>query len=144
MWAPDYSDRLREWHDLRDRCASMPEPDRWQEINDWWWQAPMVDRGLEWHLWPHWPDPWELLCQTGFSDLDRAVGIVYTVLMLEIPSRPEVAVVYDGQDNLVWLDHGKYILNWAPGQLLNIRSHTKHPVRTIPGQQIQQIITGTR
>jgi hypothetical protein len=144
MWPQDYPDRLRQWHDLRQTCRGLDEPERWLRINDWWWRAPMIDRGLEWHLWPHWPDPWDLLCQTAYSDLDRALGIVYTVLMLDIDPCPRASVVFDGQDNLVWLDDGKYILNWAPGQLLNIRSHPRSPVRTIPDHQIQQIITGTR
>ena len=47
---------------------------------------------------------------------------MYTVMMMEHPEIADLTLAQTDHDNLVLVDLGKYILNWAPGQLLNIQS----------------------
>ena len=57
-----------------------------------------------------------------YCDLARAVGIVYTVTMLERDDILEVELADTDQGNLVLVNQGKYILNWHRGPELNIPS----------------------
>ena len=58
----------------------------------------------------------------GYCDLAKALGIVYTLLLLDRQLYTDLEIISTGQDNLVQIDSGKYILNWAPGQVLNTNS----------------------
>jgi hypothetical protein len=64
------------------------------------------------------------LTNSGYCDLARALGIMYTLMMLEKRHYKTVEIVESCQDNLVLVDSEKYILNWAPGEILNIHSKT--------------------
>ena len=58
----------------------------------------------------------------GYCDLAKALGIVYTLLLLDRQLYTDLEIISTGQDNLVQIDSGKYILNWAPGEVLNTNS----------------------
>jgi len=138
MWHDSYESRLRDWKSLRDRVLELDPAAQMLAVNDWWWQAPMINRDIDWWRQESWPDPWQLLQQSGYSDLARALGIVYTLLLLD-PIHPQrIRLVADRDNNLVLVDDGKYILNWCPGQILNIRSHPVSVVREVPIQQLYQ------
>ena len=67
-----------------------------------------------------WPNPWNLLADNIYCDLARALGIVYTMLMLDRKDVGTIQIAETDQGNLVLVDHGKYILNWGGDRLLNI------------------------
>lgn len=91
-------------------------------INNWWFAAPMISRGLIWEQHEHWPDPWQLLSNHSLCDLARGLGMLYTVTMIVHADIADCSLVQTGHDNLVLVNQGKYILNWAPGPPLNILS----------------------
>lgn len=122
MWKTSYEERLADWYQLRQAAEHLPLNDQLQMINNWWWQAPMVNHAVLWDDHNNWPNPWELLTNNGYCELARALGIVYTLMMLEIPQYKDLSIISTGNDNLVLVDGGKYILNWAPGEMLNIDS----------------------
>jgi hypothetical protein len=124
MWQTDYHSRLADWAALRQECNHLPLQQQLATVNDWWFQAPIVNRSIRWNESAFWPDPWELLTNSGYCDLARALGIVYTLTMLESTQYKTVEIAETDQDNLVLVDSGKYILNWAPGEILNIHSKT--------------------
>ena len=43
-------------------------------------------------------------------------------MLLDHQLYTDLEIISTGQDNLVQIDSGKYILNWAPGQVLNTNS----------------------
>ena len=122
MWKTLYQERLADWYNLRQAAADLDLEDQLKLINDWWFQAPIVNRVVTWDDPGKWPAPWDLLVNNGYCDLARALGIVYTLLLLDRQLYTDLEIISTGQDNLVQIDHGKYILNWAPGEVLNINS----------------------
>jgi hypothetical protein len=122
MWKTSYDERLADWYNLRQEVQQLNYPDQLLLINDWWYQSPVVPRVINWTQEDTWPNPWELLTNKGYCELARALGIVYTLMLLEQPLHSDLKIVFTGQDNLVLVDGGKYILNWAPGEMLNTHS----------------------
>lgn len=129
MWEESYQDRLAAWCQLRQQASVLPTDQALLLINDWWQRAPMVNRSILWTEKKNWPDPWNLLTLSGYCDLAKAMGIVYTILMVEHVDYTDLTIVQTDQDNLVLVDQGKYILNWAPGEMLNIHSTPINTVR---------------
>jgi DNA-binding MltR family transcriptional regulator len=122
MWKTLYQERLADWYNLRQAANALELEQQLKLINDWWFRAPIVNRVVTWDDPTRWPSPWDLLVNNGYCDLARALGIVYTLLLLDRQLYTDLEIISTGQDNLVQIDHGKYILNWAPGEVLNINS----------------------
>jgi hypothetical protein len=122
MWKTSYEERLADWFELRQVCEHLDLAQQLQRINDWWFRAPMVNRVITWDNSANWPGPWNLLVNSGYCELARSLGIVYTLMMLENRLYTDLNIITTGQDNLVQVDSGKYILNWAPGEVLNTNS----------------------
>ena len=120
MWPPTYQERLADWVRLRQAAAALEQPEQLMLINDWWFRAPIVNHLILWQNARSWPTPWHLLNNNGYCELARALGIVYTIMLVE--NYTDLKIIQTTQDNLVQVDHGKYILNWAPGEMLNIHS----------------------
>jgi hypothetical protein len=92
------------------------------DIDVWWQQTPWQPYYLHWDDHDHWPGPWDLLNDNVYCDLARALGIMYTVAMIERDDIVAVELVDTDQGNLVLVNQGKYILNWHKGDELNIPS----------------------
>lgn len=122
MWKTSYEERLADWYQLRQAVEHLPLEEQVKVINDWWWQAPIVNRIITWTDTSDWPGPWDLLSNSGYCELARALGIVYTLMMLDVQQYTDLSIIATKNDNLVLVDQGKYILNWAPGEVLNIDS----------------------
>jgi len=122
MWPITFEERLQQWHALRVAVTDSSGYNRYLAINDWWFRAPMINHYLHWGDFPNWPDPWDLLDKNNWCDLARALGIVYTLMMVDNSYRDRLSIVQYNNDNLVLVDNGKYILNWCPRELLNIDS----------------------
>lgn len=124
MWPDRYEDRLSQWYQLRQDNQTNDLETALLAINDWWQRAPVVNHYLHWDDLATWPDPWDLLADNHFCSLAKALGIVYTLHMMDRDDITTMSIADNGDsnDNLVLVNEGKYILNWAPGQLLNITS----------------------
>jgi hypothetical protein len=120
MWPPTYQERLADWVRLRQAAAALEQPEQLMLINDWWFRAPIVNHSILWQNARSWPTPWHLLNNNGYCELARALGIVYTIMLVK--NYTDLKIIQTTQDNLVQVDHGKYILNWAPGEMLNTHS----------------------
>ena len=112
-----------EWNQLRADNQSNDLESALLAINNWWQMLPMDSHYLHWDDVERWPDPWDLIADGIFCPIAKSLGIIYT---LHLINRPEIkdlqfAKTHEG-DNLVLVNQGKYILNWAPGELLNTRT----------------------
>lgn len=124
MWAAQYHDRLAAWVSLRNRCRDLELDQFLVEINHWWFDAPWRPYYLHWDDRSTWPDPWQLLADNQYCDLARALGILYTIDLVDRPDVQDRELVETDQGNLVLVNKGKYILNWAADEILNIQSQS--------------------
>jgi hypothetical protein len=140
MWPPVFEERLQEWHDLRLQCRDLDLPQALEVINNWWWRAPMVNYYLHWDDRRGWPGPWDLLADNVFCDLARAVGMLYTVMIVDRSDVHDIQLAQTQDDNLVLVNQGIYVMNWAPGELLNIASLPKPPRKFIDGGELRHLL----
>jgi len=120
MWSQNFNIRLESWSTLRLQCASMEREEAIEAINHWWFQTPWTPYHLHWDDRASWPDPWQLLSDNIYCPLARALGILYTIAIIDREDLQDAVLVDTGSDNLVLIDQEKYILNWDPSQVLNI------------------------
>ena len=120
MWPQNFSARLENWNLLRDQCQNLPIESALEQINSWWFGTPWRPYYLHWDDQPNWPDPWQLLNDNVYCDLARALGILYTISMLDRKDMtPTTLVLTETGDNLVQVAKEKYILNWNPDSIVN-------------------------
>jgi len=120
MWPATFADRLQSWYSMRQQCCTLPVELALTDINCWWSMTPWQPYYLHWDDQPAWPDPWQLLNDNVYCDLARALGILYTITLLDRADLTDAVLVLtkDG-DNLVLVDQSKYILNWNPDTIVN-------------------------
>lgn len=141
MWKPDFGERLPEWVALRDSIQEDDFASSLLQVNDWWFQSPITAHYLHWDDHATWPGPWDLLADNVYCDVARALGMLYTVAMTSAGSKHKLELVQTKDENLVLVDGGKYIMNWAPGRLLNIQSVKVNILRSISSNQLNHLVT---
>ena len=120
MWPADFAGRLESWNDLRDQVQNLPVKNTLEIINAWWFSVPWRPYYLHWDDQPNWPDPWQLLSDNHYCDLARALGILYTITLLDRADLGDsMLVLTDQGDNLVQVAKSKYILNWDRDTVVN-------------------------
>jgi hypothetical protein len=142
MWQQHPSERLRYWqkfrHDLD--CKSLEEA-----LNDTqhlWSFAPFVNNYLTTDHIENWPTPWELLYENYYCDLAKALGIVYTLWLTKHKPNLEINVYIDESTkehyNLVFVEQGKYILNYIHDEVVNKKHINKNLklIKTISSEQL--------
>jgi hypothetical protein len=122
VFLSDYYTRLRVWHELR---ASLQDTDLKTiciEVDKFWQWAPMSAHYLHIADVEDWPDPWNLLNDNDYCVYARALGMVYTLMLLGIKSIDIVEAIDYNRENvvLVLVDDAKYVINYWPNSVLNI------------------------
>lgn len=142
MWPQTYESRLAFWYQLREENRSNNLEKALLAVNDFWQQAPISAHYLHWDDRRNWPDPWDLLADNIYCSLAKALGIVYTLHLIERPdiTSMQLAQSQDGNDNLVLINQGKYILNWAWGEMLNISSEHINIKRVLEAEVVTKNI----
>jgi hypothetical protein len=126
MWPQTFSARLESWHLLRDRCSNAPVDTALQDINTWWFACPWRPYYLHWDDQDTWPDPWQLLSDDVYCEVARALGILYTITLLDrADMTPARLVLTESGHNLVLAAKEKYILNWDPNTVVNTSLEVK-------------------
>ena len=120
MWLNTFAQRLDSWNNLRDRCQTLPAEQALESINSWWFDVPWRPYYLHWDEQSNWPDPWQLLNDNHYCDLARALGILYTITLLDRTDLSDATLILTDQgDNLVQVAKSKYILNWDQDTIVN-------------------------
>ena len=144
MWPVGYEERLRSWVQLRSDCENKPLNEQLNQIAGWWGHVPRVKHAIHWHDKSNWPDPWELLADNNFDELAIALGMSYTLLMLDsINTSVELAQVKDQtavEYNIVLVDDRKYILNYDPWLSVNTEQTDFEILSTINVDQLKKKI----
>ena len=126
FWNLRVNDRLTQWKEFRYQLDQLPLESAVVEVNNMWSTAPFVTYNLDPSNPDSWPDPWTLLAENYWCDVAKALGILYTIYFSSHrTTNMELRVYYDYQDktrySLVWLDDGKYILNYWPYEIVNTK-----------------------
>lgn len=121
MWAKTFTQRLNDWNVLRAECAALDAIPALEKINSWWHQTPWTPYRLHWDNHDEWPTPWEILDDNIYCPLTRALGMAYTIAILDIPVNAELIETTDG-DYLISINDGLQILNWDANTILNTDS----------------------
>ena len=117
----DFHNRLREWNTLRNNLAEKDIENICIDTDAFWQQCPMKNHYLHPDDVKNWPGPWELLNDNVYCYYARALGMLYTLLLLGVETVDLVEVKYYNEDNLVLLlvDNAKYVMNYWPNSVLN-------------------------
>ena len=137
MWPVSFADRLKAWADLRGQCQSLDLEPALIAVNQWWYHSPWQPYYLHWDDQPKWPDPWQLLSDNVYCDLAKALGIMYTISLLDRADMADAELVLteDGT-NLVLVAKEKYILNWNRDSIVNNKPKVKI-IRQLKQHQIK-------
>jgi hypothetical protein len=119
MWPKQFERRLAAWHSFRQDQANLDLPILLEQINFWWQQSPWCPYHLHWDEQENWPDPWQLLSDNVYCDLARALGIMYTIVLIDRNDLTDSKIIETDRGNLVLIDNEKYILNWGSELVLN-------------------------
>jgi hypothetical protein len=117
----DYEVRLRAWVDLRNKLLRLHIQDQIIEIDKFWQRVPTQNHYLHPDFIKDWPTPWQLLSDNTYCYYSRALGMIYTLLLLGNKSIELVEAVDDNSNEvvLVLVDNAKYVLNYWPDTVVN-------------------------
>ena len=95
--------------------------------------APMINNWMDYTDITSWPDPWELLEDSGYDELAKCIGIVYTMYLSGHNQHDYMIVI--GIENgeyryIVSVDDGKYVLNYEWMEIVN-KKHVSPNLRLI-------------
>lgn len=119
----DYFARLKFWVELRTKLEYLPIKEQCIEIDRFWQSVPLVNHYLHTDYIKDWPDPWQLLNDNTYCYYGRALGMIYTLLLLGIKDIELLDAIDDNSNSvvLVSVDSAKYLLNYWPDTVLNNR-----------------------
>jgi hypothetical protein len=137
MWHSQFDRRLAAWNDLRNQTADQDLPTLLQNINSWWQQTPWCPYHLHWDDRGIWPDPWQLLSDNVYCELARALGIMYTVILIDRHDLHDSSIIQTDLGSLVQINQGKYILNWGQEVVLNTCLEQQNITNVIGYQDIR-------
>lgn len=117
----DYYARLRAWHDLKESLKNADTQTICVEVDKFWQRCPMSNHYLHPADIEDWPDPWILLNDNNYCYYGRALGMLYTLMLLGIQDIDFVDAIDDNANEvvLVLVDHAKYVMNWCPDSVVN-------------------------
>ena len=117
----DYETRLRSWVDLRNKLLRLSDTEIAVEIDRFWQTVPLTNHYLHPDFIKDWPNPWELISDNTYCYYARALGMIYTLLLLG-NKNIDLVEAFDDNNNevvLVLYDNAKYVMNYWPGTVLN-------------------------
>lgn len=125
MWAQDFESRLREWRQLRLDLQDKSLEEQLNTINTWWSHAPRINHLMHWNDRDNWLGPWDLLAEDGYCDLASALGLAYTIILVNKTANVELTKAVDefGSDCIILVVNNDYILNWDLSSVISKEQH---------------------
>lgn len=121
VFLQDFFTRLRSWHELRNNLQGSDLGYICTEVDSFWQWCPLSNHYLHPDDIETWPGPWELLNDNEYCYYARALGMIYTLLLLGVNDIDFVeALDYNNNEVvLVLVDNAKYVLNYWPNTVVN-------------------------
>jgi len=117
----DFHSRLKAWRELRLSLIGQSTEQICKKTDEFWQQCPVAGYYLHPDDIEKWPDPWQLLNDNIYCDYSKALGMIYTLLLLGVEDVEFVeATDYSNNDVvLVLVDCAKYVMNYWPDTIVN-------------------------
>ena len=117
----EYESRLKAWYELRTTTKNLPLPVQCVEIDKFWQSVPTQTYYLHTDYIKDWPTPWELISDNVYCNYARALGMIYTLLLMGTKNLELVEAKDDNSNEvvLVLVDNAKYVLNYWPNTVVN-------------------------
>lgn len=117
----NYDARLKAWHELRLKLEGQDTKSICISVDQFWQHCPLVNHYLHPDFIHEWPDPWELIAENNYCPYAKALGMIYTLILLGITDIDFVDAKDDNSEDviLVLVDNAKYILNYWPNTVVN-------------------------
>lgn len=121
IFLADYESRLQSWAKLRFDLYDKPLDKICLEVDQFWQRVPTQQHYLHTDFIKDWPNPWQLLSDNTYCYYARALGMIYTLLLLGNRNIDLVDAVDDNSNEvvLVLVDNAKYVLNYWPDTAVN-------------------------
>jgi hypothetical protein len=114
-------ERIMLWRSWREHLKTLSTEEVYKEVVVWWQYLPLVNRSVD--IWDEasWPNPWELIQLGGWCENGQALGMFYTLCLIDLPC--ELQLVQDlrhalGGTYLVVESNGNMLL--PNGELLKV------------------------
>ena len=117
MWTNDYDSLLVEWANLREQISSLSLAEALLVTQQYWDKAPICNPYFHITEPDTWPTPWQLLADNCYSELAKALGICYTLLLAEHDEVNSLHIIETDNYVLVQVNGGQYYLNDEPGSI---------------------------
>lgn len=123
IFLTDYYTRLRAWHSLKESLENADTQTVCVEVDKFWQKCPILNHYLHPADVVEWPTPWQLINDNDYCLYARGLGMVYTLMLLGIENIDFVDAIDDNNENvcLVLVDNAKYVLNYYPNQVVNMK-----------------------
>lgn len=116
----------KSWRNLRSCLTSdLGDTVHLSMVCDFWKQAPVRARILDWDSPSSWPDPWTMMHEADFDESSIALGMFYTLLLSEdqrwIPDRVKILLIRDRTmeiQRLVLLVDDRWLMNLDHGVIM--------------------------
>jgi hypothetical protein len=136
MWFEQpQDDRILSWREWRNSLENLSKQDAVQSVAETWARVPTVLHYLSPDQINEWPNPWQLITDNVYCDLSIALGIYYSLALIESPKIDDLTLqIYKGPNgwiNLSSIDQGKYVLNYNHGRVVNMSCVEKDQIELI-------------
>jgi len=127
----DVETRLRAWREFRSNLGSQSLEEALESVREFWRIAPFSPYYLDPSSPDSWPTPWDLIAENYYCDIAKALGILYTVKLSAHGPKIDAEILNCEEAitgfayNLVYLNQGKYVLNYVDDVVVNIESIPK-------------------
>lgn len=134
--------KILAWKDFRDQLTNWPADI--SNVSKEWAKAPLSNIYLAYDDTNKWPDAWTLVSDGIYCDISVALAMFYTLYYSSYEHKDKMKIeCYKLMDrhqivNLVNLEHGKYMLNWSIGEVVNILSlgDMPQPIYTVTADSL--------
>lgn len=139
-----YEARLRSWYDLRQNLQNTDIKTKCVEVDKFWQAVPLVNHYLHPSDTENWPGPWDLIAENNYCEIARGLGMIYTLYLLGVDDVDFCLATDDNSEDvaIVLVDNAKYVMNYWPDMVLNIKSTNFEIKQKLNIENIKKNITG--
>jgi hypothetical protein len=144
IFQTNYEARLKSWFELRQNLQNADVQTKCVEIDKFWQSVPLVSHYLHPHDVDNWPGPWDLIVENNYCMVARGLGMIYTLFLLGINDVDFCLALDDNKEDvaIVLVDNAKYVMNYWPDMVLNIKSTEFEVVQKLDINKIKNKIQG--